>query len=131
MASVPADSGKRLDTRLLVCPEGETFVELTLSDGSNWCCDLLNISEGGLCFGLMEEQPELTRGQRLDGAMVQIEELEIEGSLVIAHTTEVPSGRICGAKFVPASVADERKLRQAIAELGKREQQEPKFAPVG
>ena len=51
--------------------------------------------------------------------LVQIASVRINGMLTIAHATEeFAAGTICGAKFQPATDADQRKLKEAIAKLG-------------
>ncbi len=116
---------KKPRERFWIWQAGEATVEFTYPDGCSWCCDLLNISESGVCFGLIEEQPTLDTGLRIDGAILYFEGIEVEGTLVIVHTTgELESGSICGAEFVPATKTDERNLRKVISQLKKSQRQE-------
>ena len=97
----------------------EAFVEFVGSDGRPWKLDLMGISADGLCFGLQDGKPSLERGSRLDSIVVQIASIRINGMLTIAHATEeFAAGTICGAKFQPATDADQLKLKEAIAKLG-------------
>lgn len=115
--------------RFWIWQAGEATVEFTYPDGCSWCCDLLNISESGVCFGLIEEQPALDSGLRIEGAILYVEGTEVEGALVIVHTTgELESGSICGAEFLPAAKADERKLKKVISQLKKSQHREPELA---
>jgi hypothetical protein len=131
MKSAPVNSCERPSERFWIWQAGEATVEFTYPDGCNWCCDLLNISESGVCFGLIEEQPALASGLRIDGAILYVGEVEIEGTLVVVHTTgELSSGAICGAEFMPATKADKRKLMNVISRLGTQHRQIPEQSTV-
>jgi hypothetical protein len=115
--------------RFWIWQAGEATVEFTYPDGCSWCCDLLNISESGVCFGLIEEQPALDPGLRIDGVNLYIEGIEVEGALKIVHTTgELESGTICGAEFTPATEADAHNLEKVISQLKNNHRREPELA---
>jgi len=98
---------------------GEAFVEFAGPGDRAWQLELLGISSRGVCFGLQDGKPALERGSRIDGVVVQIGSARVNGMLLIAHATEeFAAGTICGAEFHPATEADERKLKEAIASLG-------------
>ena len=123
---------KRRSERYWLWHAGDAFVEFSTSGGSHWCCDLLIISEHGVCFGLIDHQPALAPGSRIDGATVRVGESEINGALVIAHVTEeFSAGRICGAEFLPATADDRSQLTEVISGLQKKQTQTLASAPVG
>jgi hypothetical protein len=113
----------RLNERYWLWRAGDAFVEFSTGDECNWCCDLLNISASGVCFGLIDEQPGQEPGMRIDGVLLHIEDVDIDGSLVIAHITDsLSSGRLCGAQFLPADKRAERKYAGVISRLEKADQ---------
>jgi hypothetical protein len=125
-------ASEKSSERFWIWQAGEATVEFTYPDGCSWCCDLLNISESGVCFGLIEEQPALDSGLRIDGAIIYVEGIEVDGALVIVHTTgELDSGTICGAEFIPATKADERNLKKVISQLKKSQRRKPELAMAG
>ena len=97
---------------------GEAFVEFDLPDERRHRLEIIEISTEGLCFAVDQDQPALRRGVTLNPVVIRVGETHIDGSLAIAHVTEEFSvGTICGAKFRPATVFDERKLAILIASL--------------
>jgi hypothetical protein len=97
----------------------EAFIQFVDADGRPWKLDLLGISSGGVCFGLENGQTILERGSKIDGIVLQIASVRVEGALTIAHATEeFASGTICGGQFHPATEDDARKLAEVIAKLG-------------
>jgi hypothetical protein len=113
-----ASSGRN-DNRHWLQHAGEAFVEFDLADGRRWCLDLVNVSDGGLCFGLDDDgQPVLEVGTRIDDAVVRVGEIEISGSLLVAHATEqFAAGTLCGAEFKPSKECDQHKLTTLIDQL--------------
>ena len=104
----------------------DAAVELRLGDGSCWRLDLLDISAGGVSFGLEPGQHDLVSGMRIDEAVVCIGKSRIAGSLVIVHVTEEFSvGTFCGASFAPATEADRTALDAVMGELGGNRPGEP------
>jgi hypothetical protein len=102
---------------------GDAFVEFSTGDECNWCCDLLNISASGICFGLIDEQPGLEPGKRIDGALLHVDDVDIDGSLVIAHITDsLSTGTLCGAQFLPVDKSAERAYAGVISRLEKADQ---------
>jgi hypothetical protein len=97
----------------------DAFVEFSLPDGRPRKLDLLELGSGGVCFGLDDEPAAFERGARVDGVVLRVAGARIEGTLTIAHATEeFAAGTICGARFQPATEADQRALAQLIASLG-------------
>ena len=97
----------------------EAFVEFNLSEDRTWRLDLLDLGTGGLCFGLENGQLRVDVGSTIDGAVLQIGDVRIAGSLSIAHVTEeFSAGTICGARFQPATETDKSKLADLMAALG-------------
>jgi hypothetical protein len=117
----PLDGSSRYNKRHWLPHAGEAFVEFGLADGRHWCLDLVNVSDGGLCFGLDDNgQPVLEVGSRIDAAVVRVGEIEISGSLLIAHATEqFGAGTLCGAEFKPSKKCDQHKLTTLIDQLEK------------
>jgi len=131
MSSAPINSCQRPNERFWIWRAGEATVEFTYPDGCHWCCDLLNISKGGVCFGLMDEQPALDSGLRIAEAVLRIAEVDIEGSLVVVHITEsLSAGTVCGAEFMPATEDDRNRLTHAISQLEAKRRQPLESAPV-
>jgi hypothetical protein len=98
----------------------DAFVEFTRLDGSTWRTDLLELSGGGVCFGLDAGHPALEPGSRIDRVVLRVAKTAVAGTLTIAHATEeFAAGTICGAQFQPAGEADARVLAQLIASLGR------------
>jgi len=103
----------------------DAAVELRLGGGS--CCrqDLLNISTGGVSFGLERVEPCLASGTRINDVVVHIGRAQIAGSLVIVHVTEGFSvGTVCGAAFTPATEMDRIELSavlDGLAGMGPRD----------
>jgi hypothetical protein len=113
------DGSRRYNTRYWLPHAGEAFVEFALADGHAWCLDLVNVSYGGLCFGLDDNgRPFLEVGSRIDGAVVRVGEIEISGDLLIAHATEqFGAGTLCGAEFKPSKECDGQRLTTLIDQL--------------
>jgi len=92
-----------------------SFVELRLADGSCWRLDLLNISAGGVSFGLDRGLPCLASGTTVDDALVHVGDVQIAGRLVLVHVTEdFSAGTVCGAAFTPTTETDRLALSTLI-----------------
>jgi c-di-GMP-binding flagellar brake protein YcgR len=97
----------------------DAHVEIVLPDGSPRRFDLLELSSGGVCFGLDDGQIDLGPGSRFEQVVLHVAATRIAGTLTIAHATEeFAAGTICGAQFQPAGEADSRALATLIASLG-------------
>ena len=113
-------SRKRRHSRYKPEPAEPAFVEFDLVDDSHWRLSLLEIGEGGLCFGVGNEQLSWPVGLRIDPVTIQVSDLRISGGLRIAHVTpEFAAGTACGAEFSPSTSADARALGRLLARLEK------------
>jgi hypothetical protein len=120
MKSASFQTCSRSGERFWLPHAGGAFVKFDHTDGLRCCCDLLNVSSDGVCFGVDDEQLTLNPGSRIEDAIVQVGDIEIRGVLIIAHITQALStGTICGAAFSPATESDARKFSTLIAQLGK------------
>jgi hypothetical protein len=119
--SVSVQYCSRSSERCWLPHAGGAFVKFDLSDDRRYCCDLLNLSTDGVCFGMDDEQLTLSPGARIEDAIVQVGDIELRGVLVIAHITQALStGTICGAAFSPATKSDARNLTTLSSQLGKK-----------
>lgn len=97
----------------------DSFIELTLHDGRSLRLDLLEISSGGVCFGLDGSPSALEPGVTIAGAVLRVAGTTVTGTLVIAHATEeFAAGTICGAQFLPEGEANRRAYSTLIASFG-------------
>lgn len=95
----------------------EACVEVTYpdSDARNVRLPLVDISISGLSFVMTEELPAIENGTNLPEVVVRLGECEIQGELVVMHTTPHDDRTICGALFYAETDDDLMKLRSAIA----------------
>ncbi|HEX6851992.1 MAG TPA: hypothetical protein VF139_11365 [Candidatus Polarisedimenticolaceae bacterium] len=116
-----ANSCKRRAVRYRPGHAEQAYVEFGLADGSRWRLSLLELSNGGICFGLENEEPSVTVGMTIDGARLQVGDACVTGSLRVAHvTSEFAAGTVCGAEFTPASGSDHRALALLLSHLEAR-----------
>ncbi len=100
---------------------GEAFVEFDLADKRHYRLQIIEISTGGLSFGVEQEQLALPPGSTINQVVICVGKTLIYGNVSIAHVTEEFSvGTICGVQFRPATASDERKLTSLIERLPKR-----------
>lgn len=98
---------------------GEGTVEFEFPHGKHRRLDLVNISPGGVCFGLDDDGLRMRRGQRIERVLVKIGNVEVTGSLVVAHLTEsLMTGTVCGAEFCPSTLAEGAALFDLLLTLG-------------
>ena len=126
MPSVPylAYVCNRRAWRLRTGNADEAFIQFDLADGSRWSLSLLEISEGGVGFGLDNGRPSLTIGATIEAATLHVGDFEISGSARVSHvTSEFAVGTLCGAEFRPADDADRRLMALLLHELELRKSQ--------
>lgn len=111
-------SSKRRFGRYRPESEAQAFVEFDLVDDSHWRLSLLEIGAGGLSFGLDNERPSLSVGRNIDPATIHLGDVQISGSLRIAHVTpEFAVGATCGVEFTPCTTTDAGALSSVLSRL--------------
>ena len=99
----------------------EAFVHFDLADGVHWTLSLVEISDGGLAFGLNDGRPRLKVGARIDRVTVEAGGFELAGSARVTHvTSELGVSTICGAEFAPSTEADKKTLALVLNTILKR-----------
>jgi hypothetical protein len=102
--------------RLLDAPGA--FLEIETSGHRRFRFDLLDVSPGGVCFGLEEDRPNLEPGARLHNAVLHISAHEIRGHLTVTRMTQEGfSGTVCGASFEPMTESDARRFVDVVSRL--------------
>lgn len=92
-------------------------IELS-AEGRSWKLGLLDVSAGGVCFGLEDDGPSLEVGSRVESVVLRLEGTEIHGGIVVSHVTqEFGAGTICGAEFLPATDEDRVTLGSLVERL--------------
>ena len=116
-----AESGawNRHNQRRWLGHAGEGTVEFEFPRGRHRRLDLVNISPAGVCFGVDDDGLRMRRGQRIERVLVRIGDVEVTGSLVVAHVTEsLMTGTVCGAEFCPSTLAEGAALFDLLLTLG-------------
>jgi hypothetical protein len=102
--------------RLIISPGAR--VEIEIDGHGRLDFELLDISAGGVCFGLEEGSPRLEPGAELGSAVLYVQDEEIRGTLTVAHMTGGGfAGTLCGASFEPTSESDARRLAAVLKRL--------------
>ena len=111
------------DPRYTMPPFMEAYVEFRYpnSSGRRLSMPLLDISVAGLSFAAGSGLPLIVRGARIEGVVVLLGDIRMEGKLLIMHATAGgPSGVAYGAVFYPATEQDQLRLNGVIAGLASR-----------
>jgi hypothetical protein len=97
------------------------FLHFGGAGGARRTMSLVEISEGGVGFGVDDEGPSFEIGDAFEGVTIQVGACAIAGSLRVAHlTSSFAAGTVCGAAFTPASEADAQAMAALLAGLDKR-----------
>ena len=114
-----SNNWNRHNQRRWLSRAGEGTVEFEFPHGQRRRLDLVNISPGGVCFGVDDDGLRMQRGQQIERVLIRIGDLEVSGSLVIAHVTEsLMTGTVCGAEFSPGTLAEGAALFDLLLTLG-------------
>jgi hypothetical protein len=93
-------------------------VEFENSRGLQWRLPIVDVSPGGLAFGLDERVPCPPIGSRIPEMVIRLGEHEIRGSFVVCHvTSSFSQGIVCGGRFTANTRFDERRLESMIHEV--------------
>jgi len=107
------------DPRYRIPPLLEAFVEFRYPnpDGRLLSMPLTDLSVAGLSFAADSELPLIVRGARVEGVVVLLGDIRMEGKLLIMHSTPGGPRVTYGAVFYPATEEDQRKLSEIISGL--------------
>ena len=78
---------------------------------------LTDLSVAGLSFAADSELPLIVRGARIEGVVVLLGDIRIEGKLLVMHCTPGGPRVFYGAVFYPATEPDQRRLSEVISGL--------------
>jgi hypothetical protein len=99
----------------------DTWLDWTDATGRMRTFQVLDLSRGGLCLGVVSQDVELPEGSELNGAVLRIEGVKICGRVIVAQSTESLSrGPAYGGAFYPTSADDEARFHAVIVEFERR-----------
>jgi len=105
---------RRKNRRYQLSPNLEPTVEFNHPgpNGILYKLPVVDLSNAGFAFRVSDELNELEVGSNVDGAVLHLGDIRIEGDLVVIRVT--PDQPTCGALFYPSSDEDLLKLRSLI-----------------
>jgi hypothetical protein len=108
---------RRKNRRYQLLPSLEPTVEFTHPgpQGASYKLPVIDLSNSSFGFRISEELNELEAGTNLDGAVLHMGDIRIEGDLMVMHVTQGQA--VCGVLFYPSSDEDLLKFRSLITGL--------------
>ena len=108
--------GVQRDERFPIEGTAEAWIEFRYPGRERLlCCRVLDVSIAGISFILDEALPLLTRGAKIEGALVRLRDRALHGSFVVKHVTRIRHAEtICGAVLYPETDDDMNELADVI-----------------
>ena len=108
--------GVQRDQRFPIEGTAEAWVEFRYPGRDRrLCCRVLDVSIAGISFVLDEELPLLTRGAKIEGALLRLRDRTLRGGFVVKHVTRIRHFEtICGAVLYPDTDDDMNELVEVI-----------------